>query len=293
MTNPLVSVIIPFYSNLLWLEQALESVYNQTYENVEVIVVNDGSNEDIGDIHKKYEQLKLFYQENSGPAVARNVGIKMAKGEYLAFLDSDDLWINTKLELQIEYMIQNNLLWSHTNYFKFYNNTDVIKEVNTKFDGNILPLCFIWNPIATPTIVINRLVFYDYKISGFDETTKIGEDSYLWQEIAKHSKLGHLNNCLTKVRIRGENAAYDSYKQLLYRSSTIERIRAHKNLFDNIYIYYHFIFILYYCNWVSKLIKPFYFNTYNLRNAISNILYVFPYVNFKFLKYLLLKSVEI
>lgn len=290
MTKPLVSVIIPFYSNIHWLVEAIDSVFTQTYENLEVILVNDGSTEDISIIEKRYDKLIIIYQENSGPASARNTGIRFSSGEYIAFLDSDDLWIENKLELQIDFMLNNNLLWSHTNYIKFYTTKIECTDVNTQFSGNIMPLCFIWNPIATPTVIINKAIFVENKNLIFEESIRIGEDSFLWQEIAKIHNLGHLGMFLSKVRIRGKNAAYDAYKQLNYRSNTINRIINHKYLFNNIYVYYYFIFILIYCKYAIRIIKIIGLNHFKLRNSISNLFYIFPYLNFKIIKYLLINS---
>ncbi len=82
----LVSVIIPFYSGSFWLDEALESVFNQTYKNLEVILINDGSTEDINYILNKYNQkIRYYYTENNGAAAARNKGIEKASGDYIAF----------------------------------------------------------------------------------------------------------------------------------------------------------------------------------------------------------------
>lgn len=104
MKEPLVSVVIPFYSGLNWLEEALESVNNQTYKNKEVIVINDGSSENTEKIFSKYDTAREVKKVNEGPAAARNTGISESKGKYVAFLDSDDIWMPRKLELQVESM---------------------------------------------------------------------------------------------------------------------------------------------------------------------------------------------
>jgi len=100
-----VSVIIPFYSNISWLAEAIDSVLDQTFKDFEIIVVNDGSPEDDIVFLEIYQnRIKYFKTENKGPAHARNFGIEVAQAEYLAFLDSDDLWMPTKLAKQIELM---------------------------------------------------------------------------------------------------------------------------------------------------------------------------------------------
>ena len=103
MTNehPLVSVIIPVYNGGRYLRSALESVFAQTYQPIEVIVVDDGSADDSGVIAQSFPDVRYIHQENQGVAAARNNGLEAARGEFLAFLDQDDLWTPEKLKLQI------------------------------------------------------------------------------------------------------------------------------------------------------------------------------------------------
>jgi glycosyltransferase involved in cell wall biosynthesis len=104
--EPLVSIVIPLYNSAGWIEDAIQSVQDQTYKNWELIVVNDGSTdtgiEKIREIFKFNENSLLIIEtENSGPAKARNRGILESKGDLVAFLDSDDIWHSRKLEIQI------------------------------------------------------------------------------------------------------------------------------------------------------------------------------------------------
>jgi glycosyltransferase involved in cell wall biosynthesis len=103
--NPLVSVIIPVYNGARYLRAALESVFAQTYRNFEVIVVDDGSVDDSGVIAQSFPEVRYIHQTNQGVAAARNHAIEVARGEYFAFLDQDDLWTADKLKLQIEYLL--------------------------------------------------------------------------------------------------------------------------------------------------------------------------------------------
>jgi glycosyltransferase involved in cell wall biosynthesis len=103
--NPLVSVIIPVYNGARFLRAALESVLAQTYRNFEVIVVDDGSVDDSGVIAQSFPEVRYIHQTNQGVAAARNHAIEVARGEYFAFLDQDDLWTADKLKLQIAYLL--------------------------------------------------------------------------------------------------------------------------------------------------------------------------------------------
>lgn len=106
MKNELVSVIIPTYNRVSYLQIAIDSVLNQTYSNLELIIIDDGSTDNTREvIQRKYgERVIYIWQENQGESVARNRGISMARGEYIAFLDSDDYWVSNKLETQVAYL---------------------------------------------------------------------------------------------------------------------------------------------------------------------------------------------
>jgi glycosyltransferase involved in cell wall biosynthesis len=105
--HPLVSVIIPVHNGARYLRAALESVFAQTYNPFEVIVVDDGSADDSGVIAQSFPDVHYIHQANQGVAAARNHGIEAARGEFFAFLDQDDLWTPEKLKLQVEYLLNN------------------------------------------------------------------------------------------------------------------------------------------------------------------------------------------
>lgn len=98
---PTVSVIVPVYNGERFLAEAIESILAQTYPSYEIIVIDDGSTDRTREIVLSYPEIKYLYQTNAGTAAARNRGIEMARGEYLAFLDADDLWMPGKLAIQI------------------------------------------------------------------------------------------------------------------------------------------------------------------------------------------------
>lgn len=107
MSNPLVSVIIPVYNGEQYLAGAIESIHQQNYEPIEIIIVDDGSTDKTAQIAKDIKgNVKYNYQTNKGPAAARNKGIQLAQGEFLAFLDVDDLWTLDKLTTQVQYIMQ-------------------------------------------------------------------------------------------------------------------------------------------------------------------------------------------
>lgn len=101
-SETLVSAIIPTYNRGYILYKAIDSIFNQTYKNVEVIIVDDGSTDDTQEMLKSYgDRIRVVCQHNAGPSAARNRGIEASRGEIIAFLDSDDIWLPTKLERQV------------------------------------------------------------------------------------------------------------------------------------------------------------------------------------------------
>jgi glycosyltransferase involved in cell wall biosynthesis len=107
MTEPLVSIIIPAYNCERFLGETIKCAVEQTYKNTEVIVVDDGSTDSTAEIAKSYENVNYIYQSNQGVAAARNTALMASKGEFIAFLDSDDIWPEFKVEKQLKFMIDN------------------------------------------------------------------------------------------------------------------------------------------------------------------------------------------
>ena len=157
-----VSVIIPFYSHLDWLYEAIDSVLAQTYPIHEIILVNDGSKEDMTEFLAQYgDKIIYIYQENAGPAAARNNGIRQATGDYIAFEDSDDIWLPTKLEKQVAFMEETAARWSHVGFYYWWPEADKIVIVDSSRDyGNIFLQRHISTKIATTILFAFILAMY-------------------------------------------------------------------------------------------------------------------------------------
>src|SRR5258708_15666443 len=108
--TPLVSIIIPSFNHGQYLLDALKSIWLQSYKTVEIIVVDDGSTDNTGDILKEYPQVKYIYQNNQGLSAARNTGIKNSSGEFLIFLDADDWLLPGSIDINFNHMLQNETL---------------------------------------------------------------------------------------------------------------------------------------------------------------------------------------
>ncbi|ANW96291.1 glycosyl transferase [Wenyingzhuangia fucanilytica] len=133
MKNALVSIITPCYNSESFIAETIKSVQNQTYEHWEMLITDDGSTDHsikiIEDFISKDNRIKLFKINNSGAAVARNNSIKEAKGTFIAFLDSDDVWLPYKLEKQISFMVENNYALSFTSYQRMNESGELLNEV--------------------------------------------------------------------------------------------------------------------------------------------------------------------
>lgn len=129
--GPLVSVVIPTFNRGYIISRAIESVLNQSYTNWELIIVDDGSTDDTKDIIKSYlkdKRVKYFYQKNAGVSAARNLAIKKARGEYIAFLDSDDEFLSNKLGVQLRSMRLKKAELSICGEYQIFENSKVIKS---------------------------------------------------------------------------------------------------------------------------------------------------------------------
>jgi len=239
MDNKLVSVIIPAYNAGKYISEAMESVLTQTYPSYEIIVVDDGSidrtKETIDGLRVKGEvckiDIKYIYQENKGPAAARNKGIKEAKGDYIAFLDSDDLWLPEKLERQMALLRQSNYAMVYSDMSHEVDGEEIyrsyLKEKKYKFYGNgdVYKQLLRENFIFTPTVIVKKAVIKS--VGYFDERYKICEDYKMWLKIAKDYKIGFLDEPLVIRRRNKSNITQDKF---LFIASGINLFR---ELLDN------------------------------------------------------------
>ncbi len=117
--QPLVSIIMPSYNTADFIEESVQSVLDQTYQNWELVIVDDCSTDQTDDVISKFNDQRIIFQKNdanSGAAVSRNKAIASAKGRYIAFLDSDDLWSKEKLEKQVSFMLEHDYGFTYTEY---------------------------------------------------------------------------------------------------------------------------------------------------------------------------------
>jgi len=286
-----VSVVIPFFRQKVWLKHALDSVYAQTYDSIEIIVVNDGSKENIDDIIAIYTDVRFYRIDNSGPGSARNYGIEKAQGKYIAFLDSDDLWLPEKLITQVNFMEKHGYLWSHTNYSRFIGeNTKSTLKVKCDIQGEILPGMFLYNPIGTPCVMIMHSVLLDNNELRFSERLRVGEDSYFWFKLAELYPLGYLDEYLTLVRMRGTNAASLAYTQLKSKAETVDFIKSNKNWFSKKHHYLLVLLGFYLCKvgfTCLEAIARYLKLSDSAKEIIAKLFYALPYTYLKVISQIL------
>ena len=178
--DPKVSVIIPTFNRAQYIAAAIESVLNQTYKDFEIIVVDDGSNDNTREVLEAFmNRIKYIYKKNAGTASARNVGIKNAQGEYIAFLDSDDLFLPKKLEIQVPILDKHpeiGFVYSDSFYFKGKSRCSVLmRSIRPSSDGRILNRLFMNTNIIPGSLLFRKVCFE--KVGLFDESLQFNEDT--------------------------------------------------------------------------------------------------------------------
>ena len=227
-----ISVIIPTYNRRNTLSRAVESVLNQIYKPIEIIVVDDGSTDGTKEMFSEmYPLVRYIYQVNSGVSSARNMGIKSASGDWIALLDSDDEWLPDKLDRQVK-LLQDNaeIRFCHTNEIWIRNNVRINqKKKHQKYGGNIFKKCLDICRISPSSSLFHTSVIKD--VGRFDESLGVCEDYDLWLRItAKYSVL-----FLDQPLIKKFGGHSDQLSRVLggieqYRIRSLEKILTSKSL---------------------------------------------------------------
>ncbi|MFQ5500543.1 MAG: glycosyltransferase family 2 protein [Candidatus Zixiibacteriota bacterium] len=166
--RPLVSVVVPVFNGERYLDSALQSIFEQDYHPFEVIVVDDGSVDGSADVARSFDGIRYMYQTNRGNAAALNVGIEAARGEFIAFLDADDIWVSNKLRVQVEYLIEQPHIGGTIS--KCQNFLEPGLKLSTEAENILLER----EQVAFMTLVARRTVFE--QVGGFDPGYKVGID---------------------------------------------------------------------------------------------------------------------
>lgn len=200
----LISIIVPFY-NCPYINQALDSLVNQTYKNIEIIVVNDGATQYAERISPYLDRIQYIKKNNGGTASALNLGIEHAKGDYICWLSSDDIFYPEKTEVQLAFMKMKKAMFSHTNYYIIDKKSritspslgiqpssrlETIKKISTE---NFINGC---------SVMINKSVFNS--VGAFDETLPYTHDYDLWIRIIQTFPIHYLDEPLLLYRVHSQ-----------------------------------------------------------------------------------------
>ncbi|MBZ4664696.1 MAG: glycosyl transferase family 2 [Caloramator sp.] len=207
--SPLVSVIIPMYNVEKYISDTLESVLNQTYKNLEIIIIDDGSTDKSVDIvtsfKDKFNNIQYIYQKNSGVSSARNKGIYNAKGEYIAFLDSDDLWEKTKIEKQMYRILNTGAGACYCGYIEYINGRIRNKLPKSFFEEKaLIPVLMKKTEAFTSTWLIKKDIIVDNNIL-FTENCHWAEDLEFFLKILSITKVSAVKEYLAVYRIRSNS----------------------------------------------------------------------------------------
>ncbi len=232
MRTPRVSVVIPTYNYAHFICNAVDSVLAQTYQDYEIIVVDDGSRDNTGDVLAPYgDRIRCVRQENAGPSTARNKGIGLAQGELIAFLDADDCWLPDKLEKQVRFLDANPEFGMVFSDMSHCVDGDMVHAAYLRERGyryvaqgsiynNLLREGFIF----TPTVML-RSKCLDL-VGVFDVTMCNCEDVDLWFRMADRYQIGFLDEPLVIRNQHGANVTGNSEDYLKAPVLLMERLYA-------------------------------------------------------------------
>ena len=244
MLNPKISIILPNYNSHKYISDTLDSIINQSYKNWELVLIDDGSDKNTKEILNNYIQEKnikiIFLKKNMGTAFCRNYALRLSSSEYVAFIDSDDIWHLDKLEKQVNFMIENNYLFSYTNYSTFKSN-----DLNKLLRVISPPIKLSFNDfvkntsIATSTMMIKSYHAKKYKFTK----TKICEDYFYKCRILKSVDYAYcLKKPLTKYRVAKNSLQSKKFRNIYWVwkiNKNYNKLSTLKNLISVISISYN------------------------------------------------------
>ncbi|MGE4441531.1 MAG: glycosyltransferase family 2 protein [Desulfomicrobium sp.] len=209
------SVVVTSYNYGLFIREAINSVLSQTYKDFELIIIDDGSKDNTREIVSEFafdERVKYFYQDNAGQPKAKNRGICESRGEFIAFLDADDVWESTKLEKQMP-------LFEDSDVGVVYSRRKWIDPVGVDVSGNervlrrgmILDYIFIDNFVCFSSSVIRKS--YLEEVGYFDESLPMGIDYDLWIRLACVCKFDFVDEALVRYRTGHSNLSKNTLKR--------------------------------------------------------------------------------
>lgn len=228
ITQPLVSVVIPNFNYGAYIQDCIDSVLNQSYPQIEIIVVDDGSTDDSVNLVEKYGlSVKLIRIENSGVSAARNYGMRIAKGDFLCFLDSDDTWESDKISLQLSKFVESDLgvVYSSINLCDVkLNHKGVVKAVHK---GNIESLYYRFPTSAIVLLACSTAMIRSsliHRTGEFDTRLNTSADWDFFRRLSRITKVDFVEKPLVNYRRHGSSMSVSSIEEY-YRDNELAVIK--------------------------------------------------------------------
>ncbi len=203
--EPLVSINLCCYNSDPYLRETLDSIINQSYKNWELVIIDDGSTDSTGEIVSEYTErgfpIRYYYQENKGLGYARNRAIELSKGDFIAFIDHDDLWLSKKLERQVRlFEERDDIDFIYTNFFCLKNGVKKIYFRKPNPEGRVFREFLYTNFAALLTVMIRRSSVEAFS-EFFDVNLKLCEEYEFFMRVLYNSKAGYIKEPLAIYRI--------------------------------------------------------------------------------------------
>lgn len=208
---PTVSVVIPTYNSARYLAEAVDSAVNQTFKDIEILVIDDGSTDETQNLVRRYGvAVRCIIQENKGVAVARNHGIDESRGRYVAFLDADDAWQPEKLEKELAALEGHGEFQACHTAMQIVDGRSLPFVVARRNDGvsTLEALLLRGNVVGTPSTVICRRLLFS-KVGAFDPGLSQCADWDMWVRLATVTEFLYLDEPLVNYRQHGSNMSRD------------------------------------------------------------------------------------
>jgi glycosyltransferase involved in cell wall biosynthesis len=238
--SPKVSVVIPTFNEADsgYLAQAIQSVVDSTFRDFEVIVIDDGSTDETGAVVDRFSDgVRYHRQENRGTAAARNTGVKLARGEYIALLDDDDLFLPHRLERQVPVLDRNPqvaLVYGQAIRFHEATGEEEVWPIGEAIaEGRIFDRLFYHNMIPALTVLARRSVIEN--LGGFNESLRCTDDWELWLRICSDHEVRAIPEPLARFRWHAGNTSRDAVLMLQCEIAALESVRSlHPDLFEQL-----------------------------------------------------------
>lgn len=214
MTKPIISVVMPVYNGEKYLREAIDSILNQTYNNFEFIILNDGSTDKTEEIILSYDDTRIVYvknEENLQIVKTLNKGVSLAKGKYIARMDADDISQPDRFKKQIQFMEHNPDVGVCGTWVKTFGDTVTNWAYPTESSELYVSLLF-YTPIAHPSVIIRKVIFNKFM---YEQSYNKAEDYKLWVDISKKYKIVNIPFFLLRYRLHSsQTGAVNNQYQL-------------------------------------------------------------------------------